>query len=288
MLRGLAKRGYRAVMGPAVTEDPVRAFRGIAREDLPLLRVMHVGDCSIRAMETTHDFKAPIGYPKVMAERLLDQGIGTEFAHYFAITYEQFPDIERLVKVTKMGGAPDVVLIHTGATYQRRVILNSTPRVNQLRVEVGRRFGRHIRLPHRLFLKPFVRLFGRHWNDYNGPEELERFAREVERTWPNATVVLVPPFPFSWTWPTSWRILDRIMDDYRATAHNLELPLLHFTTLGDDDSLRCANGYNLTSRGSEIVGEELARWIVAELAKPKAEPAAKPAVAPAVVARRAA
>jgi hypothetical protein len=284
MFRGLAKRGYRAVMGPAVTEDPVRAFRGTARDDLPLLRVMHVGDCSIRAMETTHDFKAPVGYPKVMAERLLDEGIGTEFAHYFAITYEYLPDIERLEKVTKMSGAPDVVLVHTGTTYQRRVILNSTPRINQLRVEVGRRLGRRIWLPHRLLLRPLVRLFGRHWNDYNGPEQLEEFVEQVRRTWPDATVVLIPPFPFGWTWPTSWPIVDRIMDDYRATAARLDLPYLHFATLGDDNSLRCANGYNLNMRGSEIVGEELARWIVAELAKPKAEPVAEPAA----VVRRAA
>jgi len=79
-------------------------------------------------------------------------------------------------------------------------------------------------------------------------------------------------------------ILDRIMEDYRATASRLELPTVHFTTLGDDAGIRCANGYNLTSRGAQIVGEELARWIVAELAKPKAEPAAEPAA----VARRAA
>src|SRR5436189_4653784 len=128
MFRELAKRGYRTLMGMPVTGDPVRAFAGTARPDLPLLRVMHVGDCGIRAMETSHDFVAPIGYPKVMAERLLDQGIGTEFAHYFAITYDRLPDVERLKKVAKMSGAPDLVLVHTGATYTRRVILDSTPR----------------------------------------------------------------------------------------------------------------------------------------------------------------
>jgi hypothetical protein len=271
MFKGLAKRGYRAVMGPAVTEDPVRAWNGTARDDLPLLRVMHVGDCSIRAMEHTHDFKAPIGYPKVMAEQLLAAGVGTEFAHYFAVTYEPLPDIERLLKVTKMSGAPDVVLVHTGATYQRRVILNSTERTNQLRVEAGRRFGRHIRLPYRLVLKPLVRLFGRHWNDYNGPELLDQFVERVQREWPSATVFLMPPLPFAWTWPTSWPIVDRIVDDCRGVAERRGVPFLQFTTLGNDERLRCANGYNLNARGSQIVGEELANWILAERAKPAAE-----------------
>src|SRR5689334_25321930 len=98
MLRGLAKRGYRAVMGPAVTEDPVRAFRGIAREDLPLLRVMHVGDCSIRAMETTHDFKAPIGYPKVMAGPPSGEGTGPRFAASSPPPPRQFPAIRRALR----------------------------------------------------------------------------------------------------------------------------------------------------------------------------------------------
>jgi len=96
MFGTVAKRVYRGMRGPAVTADPVRAWRGTARGDLPLLRVMDVGDCSIRAMDHSHDFKAPIGYPKVMAEQLLDAGVGTEFAHYFAITYEHLPSIERL------------------------------------------------------------------------------------------------------------------------------------------------------------------------------------------------
>jgi hypothetical protein len=264
------------MLGPAVTEDPVRAWRGTARGDLPLLRVMHVGDCSIRAMDHSHDFKAPIGYPKVMAEQLLDAGVGTEFAHYFAITYEHLPSIERLQKVTKMSGAPDVILVHTATTYQRRVILNSTPRVNQFRVETGRRLGRRIGLPYRLVMKPLVRLFGRHWNAYNGTELLEQFVDRAQRTWPDAMVVLMPPFPFEWTYPTSWPIVDRVVDDYRTVAERSGLPFLQFTSLGDDKRLRGCNGYNLNTRGSQIVGEELARWILAEQAKPAA---AKPAAA---------
>jgi hypothetical protein len=266
IVRTLAKRVYRLAMGPAVTEDPVRAWKGTAREDLPLLRVMHIGDCSIRAMETGHDFSAPVGYPKVMAKRLLHEGVGVEFGHYFAITYEYLPEIDRLAKVTKLTGAPDLILVHTGATYQRRVILDSTPRVNQMRLEVGRRLGRAVFPLHRLFVRPLVRLFGRHWNPYNGTELLDEFIDKIEGTWPHATVVLIAPFPNSWIYPTSGPIIDQVVEDGQALADRRDLPFIHFESLGDDDSLRNCNGYNLNARGAEIVGEELAQRILAELA----------------------
>ena len=254
IVRGMAKRVYRLVMGPAVTEDPVRNWRGTACDDMPLLRVMHVGDCSIRAMETSHDFKAPVGYPKVAAERLLAEGIGIEFGHYFSITYEYLPEIERLARVTKLTGAPDLVIVHTGATYQRRVILNSTPRVNQLRLEVGRRLGRRIFTLHRLFVRPFVRLFGRHWNPYNGTELLEQFLDRVEEAWPQATVVLVAPFLNSWIYPTSGPIIEQVVADGRALADRRGLPFIHFEALSDDDSLRCCNGYNSGTVGIALLG----------------------------------
>jgi hypothetical protein len=269
-VRGTAKRVYRLIMGPAVTEDPVRKWRGTARDDMPLLRIMHVGDCSIRAMETSHDFQAPVGYPKVAAERLLDDGIGIEFGHYFSITYEYLPEIERLTRVTKLSGTPDLVIVHTGATYQRRVIVNSTPRVNQLRLEVGRRLGRRIFTLHRALVRPFVRLFGRHWNPYNGTDLLEQFLDRVEEAWPQATVVLIAPFPNSWIYPTSGPIIDRVVADGRALADRRGLPFIHFEQDLGHDELYCANGYNLNSRGSEIVGEELAEWILAELAQASA------------------
>ena len=51
------------------------------------------------------------------------------------------------------------------------------------------------------------------------------------------------------------------------------------TNCYDEGRLRGVNGYNLNMRGSEIVGEELARWILAERVKPagveRVEPAAE-------------
>jgi hypothetical protein len=44
--RRLAKLIYRTVVGPPVP-DPVRAWRGTARDELQVLRVLHVGDCGV-------------------------------------------------------------------------------------------------------------------------------------------------------------------------------------------------------------------------------------------------
>jgi hypothetical protein len=221
-------------------------------------------------MDKSHDVKAPVGYPKVAAERLLDDGIGIEFAHYFAITYEYLPEIERLERVTKLSGAPDLVLIHTGATYQRRVMLKSNNRINQLRVEIARRFGRGVFLPYRFLVRPLVRLFGRHWNPYNGTELLDRFIGQVEEAWPEAQIVLIGPFPNSWIYPTSGPIIEDVLADARELADRRDLPFLHFESVGGTDGIHCCNGYNLNARGSEIVGEELAQWIFSEVAHPVA------------------
>ena len=67
--RELARRAYRALVGPAVDLDPVREWRGTANPELPLLRVLHVGDCGIRSMNTSHDPKAPLS--KRMQKSLL-------------------------------------------------------------------------------------------------------------------------------------------------------------------------------------------------------------------------
>jgi hypothetical protein len=268
LVRALGKRAYRAVMGPPVTEDPLRAWKGTAAGGRNPLRVMHVGDCTVRAMDTSHDYDAPVGYPKAMAERLLDEGVGMEFAHYFAITYEYLPEIDRLEKITKLSGAPDLIIVHTGITYQRRLVLKSTQRVNQLRLDTGRRLGRHIFTAHPLLVRPLVRLFGRHWAPYSGTDLLDGFIDELERRWPQAKLVLMPPFPTSWSYPTSQTIWDEVLADGRALAERRGLPFMEFDELvaGQDD-LYCVNGFNLNTRGSKLVGDELAKWVLAEVAE---------------------
>ena len=251
----------------------MRAWKGTPSGPRGGLRIMHVGDCSLRTMETSHDFEGPIGYPAALGERLAEHGLGVEFGHYFAITYEYLPDIEKLQKVTKLSGAPDLILIHSGTTYQRRVILKSTPRVNQLRLDVGRRLGRSIFFTHRFLLRPLVRRFGKHMNPYNGTGLLDDFIDRAQAAWPQAKVLVIAPFPNSWVYPTSGEIADRVVADVRAMAERRELPFLHFDKLlGRDDSLRCSNGYNLKAPGSKMVGDELAEWVLGQFPKPAATP----------------
>ncbi len=274
LIRALGKLAYRTVVGPArVNEDPVKAWKGTPGGSRGRLRIMHVGDCSVRTMATSHDFEGPIGYPKALAERLSEDGLGVEFGHFFAITYEYLPDIEKLEKVTKLSGAPDLILIQSGTTYQRRVILNSTPRVNQLRLDVGRRLGRAIFFTHRFLLRPLVRRFGKHMTPYNGTGLLDDFIDRAEATWPDAKILVMAPFPNSWVYPTSGEIAAQVVTDVRAMAKRRGLPFLHFDELlGRDDGLRCSNGYNLKEPGSKMVGEELAGWVLDRFPEPAATP----------------
>jgi hypothetical protein len=261
LARGMAKRLYRAAVGPAVELDPVREWRGTADPDLPLLRVLHVGDCGIRRMETSHDPKAPLGFPAVAADRLLDRGIGMEFFHYFAINYHYLPSIERLERISKLSGEPDVILVQLGGTYGRRVVVPDVRRVMQFRYELARRAGRLVFAWYRV-LRPWVRVFGHHNSAYPGPELLEEFLTAVQERWPSAEVALLVSFPRSKIYPTAVPIMARVEQDARDTGERCGVTVLEFAdVLGKDHSLRCAPGYNLNGRGSEVVGEKLARWL---------------------------
>jgi hypothetical protein len=260
--REVARRTYRTVIGPARDLDPVRTWPGTAREGLPLLRVLHVGDCGIRRMDTSHDPAAPLGFPAVVAERMLDAGVGMEFFHYFAINYDHLPDMERLQRVMKLSGDPDVILVQLGATHGRRVVIPDVPRVMQFRYELSRRVGRLV-FPWYKVLRPCVRVAGRHASPYRGPAKLERTLTELQATWPSAEVVLIVSFPRSAIYPTAVPIMAEVEGDSRVVAERCGATVLEFgDVLGKDRSLRCAAGYNLNSRGSQLVGEKLAEWLL--------------------------
>ena len=261
LARGLVKRVYRAMVGPAVDLDPVREWRGTADPDLPLLRVLHVGDCGIRAMDTSHDPKAPLGFPAVAADRLLEAGIGMEFFHYFAINYDQLPSIERLERISKLSGDPDVILVQLGATYGRRVVVPDVRRTMQFRYELSRRVGRLVFTWYKV-LRPWVRLVGRHRSEYPGPDRLEQLLCEVQERWPSADVALIVSFPRAYIYPSAVPIMARVEEESREAALRAGVILLEFAdVLGKDSKLRCAAGYNLNSAGSKLVGEKLAGWL---------------------------
>jgi hypothetical protein len=267
LARGGAKRLYRAVIGPAVDLDPVREWRGTGDSDLPLLRVLHVGDCGIRRMETSHDPKAPLGFPAVAADRLLEQGVGMEFFHYFAINYDSLPSIDRLERISKLSGDPDVILVQLGGTYGRRVVVPDVRRVMQFRYEIARRAGRLVFAWYKL-LRPWVRVFGHHNATYLGPEQLEQFLNAVQERWPSAEVALLVTFPRSAIYPTAVPIMARVEQDARDTGERTGVTVLEFAdVLGKERKLRCVAGYNLNSRGSELVGEKLAGWLLDQSAE---------------------
>src|SRR5690348_3834222 len=151
----LLRRPYQAVVGPPVA-DPVKGWPGTAHPDLPTVRMLHVGDCSLRSMESSHDFCAPLGYPRVAAQALLEQGIGTEFSHYFAVLFEHLPDMELLRRRMKLSGDPDVIVVQVGASYARRLILPDTRAIMRLRSDLGRRLGPRVFNVYRP-LRPVVR-----------------------------------------------------------------------------------------------------------------------------------
>lgn len=268
--RGILKRIYRGVVG-ARPEDPVRAWRGTAREGQPALRVLHVGDCGVRRMEIAHDLLGLPGYPLTAARELLRAGIGVAFLHYFCVNYESLPDLDVLEGFARFG-TPDILLVQIGSCYTRRVILPDTPRVHQLRDELGRRAGRRVLSFYRV-LRPFVRFFGWHSTPYRGTDRLERFLEQARRAWPSAQVVLVLPFRRSPGYPSGEAIGARVEEDLRALGALPGVCVFDANpVLGRDPALRCVTGYNLNARGSQLVGAELARWLRARLQEWGLEP----------------
>jgi hypothetical protein len=261
MAHGAFRTGYRAVFGPR-PDDPARGWRGATPEGLPVLRLLYVGDCGMRQMEISHQLRAPLGWPAVVAERLVDNGVGFEFSHSFTVLFEDLPDMETLQRHCKLSDDPDVIAVQLGATYVRRVIISDTERMIRLRDDVKRRLGRGVWPGYKL-LRPWVRVFGRFMTQYNGASELERFLREVRARWPEAEVVLMPPFPRSFTYPASVSVRDQVDADVRAVAARTDTALLEFDdVLGDDPALRGVAGYNLNSRGSRLAGERIADWLL--------------------------
>lgn len=256
------RRGYRAAFGPKL-DDPARGWRGVTPEGLPVLRMLYVGDCGMRQMENGHELRAPLGWPAVAAQRLVENGVGLEFSHSFMVLFEDLPDMETIERHCKLSGDPDVIAVQLGGTYVRRVILPDTERMIQLRDDVKRKLGLRVWPGYKL-LRPWVRVFGRFMTPYHGATDLERFLLELHERWPQAAVVVMPPFPRSFTYPASVPVRDQVDADVRAAAAATDTFLLDFDdVLGDDPALRCVAGYNLNARGSRLVGHRIADWLLA-------------------------
>jgi hypothetical protein len=251
---------YRAVLGTP-GYDEVARWRGSGRKDLPTLNVLHVGDCGLRSMEAAHQFRAPVGFPRALADELQSHGIGVRFWHYFAVLYDALPDIPLLRGRLHLEEDPDVIVVQLGTSYARRVILPDTHWVMRLRNDLGRRLGRRVFVFYPP-LRRMVRIFGRHAAPYPGAHDLERFLRAAAAEWPHADVLFLQQFPRVYPYPTQLPIVERTRADAHAVAERCGVTELDFADLlGKDPALRCANGYNLNEKGSELVGRELGRRI---------------------------
>ncbi len=246
----------------------MRAWRATAIEGRPALNVLHVGDCGVRRMDYGHDLLGSPGYPQGAARLLLRFGIRLAFLHYFCVNFEELPEFDVLQSFNHLEFIPDIMLIQIGSAYTRRVILPDTARVHQLRDELGRRAGRSVFAFYRL-IRPLVTLIGRHSTPYLGPGRLERFIADARRAWPTTRVVLVLPFRRSPGYASGEAIAARVEADLRALARLPGVSVFDANpVLGRDPTLRCATGYNLNGRGSELVGDELGRWLHEQIATP--------------------
>ncbi len=262
--RAAAKHVYRALVGER-PDDPVRAWPGTAREGQRVLRVLHVGDCGVRRMDTAHDLLAPLGYPLTTARELLRDGVGLDFSHHFCVSFEDLPDMAKLRSNIRLGGDPDLLLVQIGSAYTRKVILPDRTRVHQLRDEIGRRAGRSIFTFYRL-LRPCLRAFGHHSTAYRGIHQLKDFVDAVQREWPAIKVVLVVPFRRSPGYRSGEPVAARIESDLHSVAEKRNVLVFDASdVLGREPTLRCGTGYNLNGHASELVGVMLAELIREQL-----------------------
>ncbi len=57
----------------------------------PALRVGYYGDCMFRAMDHSHGVHTPVGWPRVLAERLLERGERIEFSVVSMTEFDHLP-----------------------------------------------------------------------------------------------------------------------------------------------------------------------------------------------------
>jgi hypothetical protein len=283
-MKRLAKHAYRAMVGPPAV-DLVRAWPGTKRDGLPTLRHLHIGDCNFRRMDFAHDTYAQPGYPLASAEVLQRHGIGVEFGHYFAVNFGELPDRETLIRRVKLSAPPDLISIQMGGNYTRWIVIPDTIRTMQLRVEVGRRLGKLTFRGYRA-MNPGLAVFGRPAARYPGIEPYEDFLLMLRDIWPAADVVLLPPFPRCFENRRQRPINERVDTDIRELARRQGATLLDAPKLlGRDRSLRGATGYNLNGAGSEVIGRELARIVLAHERRETPARRRRPARAAAAVLR---
>jgi hypothetical protein len=281
--RGALRAAVRAVAGPPVP-DLALSWRGTAPPlpGGPLLRIAHYGDCGWREMPYSHGVHTRPGYPLVLADRLAQAGAGLEFSSVVANRFDHLPGGEELDVHLRLSGPPDVVLVQLGGLYPRLVLIPDRPLILRLRARIARRLGPLVFAAYRA-LRPFVIAAGRFSVPYGGPEPLVGFLHAARARWPDARVVVMPPFPRSSGARRQLAIEHRVAEDVRAAATGIAgVELLKVADLlpRRERGLRCANAYNLSARGGERIGHRLADFLASPhpAAENRHDPATKSAL----------
>ena len=261
---------YHRVLGP-LPVDPTRRWPGSATGDDAALRLAFYGDCSMRAMDRSHGVHNTMGWPRVLAERT-----PLEFSAVFTTLFEWMPGRDDLARHLRLSGDPDVVLVQLGAAYARRTVLPDTSRFLRVREDIGRRLGDRVFAGYRV-VRPVTRVLGRERVPYPGPAGLERFLAAVREALAGRPPRCDPAVPTGCTARPSQRAIEaRVWDDIRAVCARAGVECLDVSdAAGHDPRLRCANGYNLSAAGAELVGARLAERVIFAAASGSKRPAAR-------------
>jgi hypothetical protein len=244
--------------------DPSRGWRGIVRDPGAARRMAIYGDCSWRAMEAAHGTHTPPGYPHTMAERLAGDGPGLEVGFGIYGWYEGLPRTEaELVEHLKLSGPPELVVVQLGAIYGLRRVLPDNNPLDRIRGAVARALGR-LAVPISRLMRPVGQRVGSNVRAYPGTEALESFLALAGPTWPDATIVLLAPFPRHIASPQVRATEAKVHDEQEAAARRAGVEFLDCAPLllAARERTTGANGYNLNAAGSAIVAGELLKFLV--------------------------
>jgi hypothetical protein len=217
------------------------------------------GDCSWRSMEAAHGTHTPPGYPMVMAERLVADGLGLEVGFGIFGWYEGLPQTApALTKHLKLSAPPDLVVVQLGAIYGLRRVLSDNNRLDKVRGAVARVLG-PLAIPVSRMTRPLGQRVGTPVRDYPGTEKLESFLALAQATWPDARIVVMAPFPRHIASPKVRAMETRVHDEQLAAAQRAGVGFVDCAPalLASSERTTGANGYNLNATGSRIVAEEL-------------------------------
>lgn len=251
--------------------DPTRDWRGSAAADGQPLRMLVFTDCTFRAMPDSHGTHNPTGYAQLLAERMERRGVALRARNVFVLRTDDLPRTpEDLVGWNDLGGDPDLVFVHTGAMCGMRTVLGMSAELQGMRDRMAGKLGPRMVTAYKLGW-PLARPFSRAAIAMQEPGHLAGFAEVVERTWPQARLLVMPPFmPAShapWSHPITQRTREETIavcesagiDVIDANAAVLELP---------EHVGRSTNGYNLTWEGHERVADALEPHLLELLRRP--------------------